>query len=576
MKKLMFIVATIVASITANAVKYEGENYITKGQAGNKEAYVLPSNVVNVAKKQLDNWLYGFAPSTMSAVNVFNSLLYPSSVHGAFNINLGIDNVTGDPLKSQGVTKYSVTIGTSARAEKMHSYAFGSQINAIGANSTVIGYGVSSTSDWSTVIGHGKRPSTNGTDYDKTFTTEAAMDTWLKKYDANVFPGVHFMNNVDQKLYTITEVSTTPYENGYYYKFVETSTTVIETIPKGTKLPAGTVFYTNTVDGVYVQTSVPAGTTYTAKGTEQIRKSYDYIPGGYDWRYGKSHGPGTFNIVAYHSRWGKTSPGMKAVYINDDCLETLVDTKIKTVAPAAIGPQEMVLDAKQIEESYDNPIKVLSGSTITILPTTNLNSGSELVIEPKDGGLRNYEVYLPNEPEMRAGLPCGFDLSELPEGIRHVYLNGIHMVPTLPAKITVRQPYSRLVIGEITAYDDGWDWNPVITNCNAVWDGNKLTASGSKLFEGYNLQSGTSLKVAYPISGGTIVTNDITKATDISSDGWLSGTFYAYVSGFEFTPPADQVPESSGGAPITFTYIYETKAGKAPATWSYTFDLFAE
>lgn len=569
MKKLLFIISMIASSVAIGATTYDGERYeYTKSTAPSKTVYMMPSNVVNIAKKQLLAW-----PLTLSALNFWMGDRWPSSVAGSFNINLGIDNVVGDPLQEASKTAYSVAVGTSDRATKMHSYTFGSQLNSLATVSTVIGYGNTSTSEWSTVIGHGKRPDT-GSGYDKNFATTAAMTTWLKTYDPDVFPGVHFKDTSTGKVYTIVAVSSTPDDSGYYYKYLETNPEVVTKIPENKVLPAGTVFYTNTLAGVRVKCVVGAGSTYKIPDTNAFFVTQnDYIPGGYDWRYGKSHGPGTFNIVAYHSRWGKTSPGMKGVYINDDCLDDLVDTKIKTVAPAALGPQEMVLDGKQIEDSYDNPIEVPTGSTVTILPTTNLNSGSELAIELKDGGLRNYEVYLPNEPEIRAGLPCGFDLSELPEGIRHVYMNGIHMVPTLPAKITVRQPYSRLVIGEIVAYDDGWDWNPVITNCNAVWDGSKLTASGSKLFEGYNLQSGTSLKVVYPLANGSIVTNAITKATDISSDGWLSGTFYEYVTRFDFTPEAGQEPASIDGSTVPFTFIYETKAGKAPASWTYTFDL---
>lgn len=579
MKRLLGIVlAAVSMTAAADGVMYDGEFYAdTKASASSRSPWVHPTNVVNIADRRIEAYWENilrplYMPSGLSAINLYNSERYPSSVYGSFNINLGIDNVTGDPLKPQKDTKYSVTIGTSSRAEKMHSYTFGSQINSVAANSTVIGYGASSTSDWSTVIGHGKRPSTSGTDYDRNFASVAAMNEWLKKYDPNVFPGIHFMNNSDKKLYTITEVSTTPDNNGYYYKFVETSTTVIESIPKGTKLTAGTIFYTNTVSGVYAEAIVPAGTTYTANGTEQIRKSYDHIPGGYDWRYGKSHGPGTFNIVAYHSRWGTKSPGMKAVYINDDCLENLVDTKIKTVAPAALGPQEMVLDGDQILDSYDKPIEVLSGSTVTILPTTNLNSGSELAVATKDNALRNYEVYVPNEPETRAGLPLNMDF-ELPTGIKSTIVNGINQAHKLPAKITVKQPYSKFVLAEITEYDDGSDWSPIITKANLLWKDGKIVANGSKLLEGTNLHSGVSLKYVYAISTGAIVTNKV--EASMNDQGIMTGTFYDNTISVDFVPPTGQEPSPSGGTTAPITIIYETKCGKKPGVFTTDLEMIS-
>lgn len=255
-----------------------------------------------------------------------------------------------------------------------------------------------------------------------------------------------------------------------------------------------------------------------------------------------------------------------------------VDSAIASVAQKSIIDWSTPYECELTSEMLTNDIPIPAGQTVTLLSATNLPPGTEIyVTKPEDNRYRNFEVYLPNEPEIRAGLPCGFELTQLPEGIRYVYVNGVNMVPTLPAKVSIRQPYSKLVIGEIVSFDDGWDWNPVITNCNAVWNGTSLAAPrGKNLFEGTGLQAGTSLKVAYPISGGTIVTNDVHIASDFCKDGWLGGTFYEYVyGGYAFTPPSGQAPASSGG-PVTFTYIYETKAGKVPATWTYTFDPFAE
>jgi hypothetical protein len=275
MKKLTFIVAAIAASMTASAVVYDGESYLTKAQAPNTAPYVHPTNIVSIFTKQLTMLWEAYQPPSLAGINVFNSTMYPSSIHGSFNIGIGIDHVIGDPLQEPGKTKYSVAIGTSDRASGMHSYVFGSQANSLANNSTVIGYGATSTSEWSTVIGHGKRPSASGVDYDKNFANEAAMIAWLKTYDPNAFRGIHFMNNETKKLYTVTEVSSTPYVSGYYYKFIETNPEVKITIPKGKKLTACTVYYTNNTAGVAVQCIVPAGKTYTTKGTEFFLKNND-------------------------------------------------------------------------------------------------------------------------------------------------------------------------------------------------------------------------------------------------------------------------------------------------------------
>ena len=216
-----------------------------------------------------------------SAINISCSTNFPSYTYGDFNINLGIDNLvgydSGTSTNADGTlynARYSVAIGTSVRAKRMHSYGFGSQINALGNDTTVIGYGASATSNWSTVIGHGRRPLGGGTTPDKNFTNETDMVTWLQTKNNGCYVGYHFKFGSD--VHTITGGLDTPDANGYYYTF-ETSDA----------------------------------------------DDPDYMAGGYDWRYGKSHGPGTFNIVAWHSGY-TMSPGLKGVWINDDCLYDLV------------------------------------------------------------------------------------------------------------------------------------------------------------------------------------------------------------------------------------------------------------
>lgn len=250
-----------------------------------------------------------------ASVNICPYWGYPSYTYGAFNINIGIDNNVGyntGTVTANGSTynsRYATVIGTSSKAKMMHSYAYGSQVNALNLNTTVIGYGASATSDWSTVIGHGKRPF-GGSDYPEVkFTNDAAVFNWLKTPAANLVRGMTFGNtNANGRTtapggYVITKLLDNPDENGYLVKFIE--------IPVGAE---------------------------------------DYFAGGYDWRYGKSHGPGTFNIVAWHSSYGHKSPGLRAVWINDDNLYDLVheaagDTALK------LGP-ELTTDQKNKGITY--------------------------------------------------------------------------------------------------------------------------------------------------------------------------------------------------------------------------------
>ena len=242
-------------------------------------------------------------------------------------------------------------------------------------------------------------------------------------------------------------------------------------------------------------------------------------------------GATTYDGESYE--YTKANAPSKSVYIQPTNVVNIASRIAQQSIIDWSTPYEFEITAEMVESDlYDNPIKIPTGQTVTIIPVINLAPDTEIgVTKPENNKLRNFEVYLPNEPELREGLPCGFNLSQLPEGIRYVYVNGVHMVPTLPAKVSVRQPYSKLVIGEIETFDDGWDWNPVITNCNAVWNGTMLAAPrGKRLFEGTGLQAGMSIKVAYPISGGTVVTNDVHIATDFGKNGWLDGTFYGNVN----------------------------------------------
>jgi len=235
-------------------------------------------------------------------------------------------------------------------------------------------------------------------------------------------------------------------------------------------------------------------------------------------------------------------------------------------------PKEAVISSDVISSGGEIAINLEPGSISTILPEFNCGPSTEIYLDPPVGGLRNYEIYLPNEPEMCSGMPVGFNFDELPKGIKTVIVNEKWQAHKLPAKVKITQPYSRLVIGELTEMDDGTDWSPIITASHVKWDGTKFTADGSKLLEGTNLHSGVSLKIKYPISGGTIITRDVSVSSDLNDQGILDGTFYSYIVKFEYTPASGETPVATSGTVIPITLIYETKCGKTAAEFTVNYD----
>ena len=242
-------------------------------------------------------------PDGSSSVNLNPYWNYPSYTYGSFNINIGIDNKVGyntGTVDSKGNVynaRYATAIGTSAKAKMMHSYAYGSQINALALNSTVMGYGGTAKDDWSTVIGHGKRPF-GGVDLPEVkFASDEAVWNWLKTPASNLVKGMTFGNtNINDRTtapggYVVINLRSSPSAEGYLADFIE--------IPVSAE---------------------------------------DIFAGQYDWRYGKSHGPGTFNIVAWHSSYGHKSPGLRAVWINDDNLFDLVHEAAGDAA-LKLGPE---------------------------------------------------------------------------------------------------------------------------------------------------------------------------------------------------------------------------------------------
>lgn len=227
-------------------------------------------------------------------------------------------------------------------------------------------------------------------------------------------------------------------------------------------------------------------------------------------------------------------------------------------------------DAEQAKDSgYElNPEP---GSINTILPQVPLEPGMELYLNKPNGSLRNYELYLPNEAEMRPGLPVSMMFQLDDPGIKTLVLGERQKICRLPAKIKVTQPYAKLLIAEFTEFDDGTDWDPVITKCDIVYDlarGSFMTTNTQhRAVEGTNLHECTSFKFVYPTSSTAAVTNELV-GTTISDD---SPSVYEYVFGFEYKPGTPVSIDSNGNS--WFEIILETAAGKKPASIRKDFNI---
>ena len=197
--------------------------------------------------------------------------IYPSTVGSGFTdtnrnsyaISIGADNKVATTPDS----RYAIAIGTSDRAVGIHSYAFGSQINALSPNTTVIGYSLTATDPYSIVIGHGNRSVS-----DISFTGYQEM--------------TNFFRNVENK-----------------DQFFVGEGIVIGGGPGCDFIVDAVYAYPDSDTGMYVK----------------LRVNPDDIEvGRRKWFYGKSHGNGTFNIVAIGD--SVNDYGFAKVYVNDRSL----------------------------------------------------------------------------------------------------------------------------------------------------------------------------------------------------------------------------------------------------------------
>lgn len=520
MKRVLGIILTAISiSAFSNGVMYEGEFYAdTKGSASSKAPYVHPTNVVNLASKEAAKAIYG-TPIKLTQTQIDNGI----------SVNPGISGYDEDSpiqLGKHAVSAVSTQAVSSITAENtkirnvgisIGAYATSEGVTDINNQNIAIGPFAHAVGSSMIAIGPGVR--------------ETTENDWT---GSNVFasgPG----NG------TTSRGGSAGISIGYYTK------------------GWGTQFL-----------SIGSGDSGTSGRSTVASNDYSVA-------VGPAAQALATNAVAFGHNSTATADG--AVQIGEGVNATPNSLQFMGVTIVENGrlvggradPKEWNIQQPEIV-SGNIEVQLRSGSVITILPESPLSGNTLYINEPVPGDLRNYEVYLPNEPEVCAGLPCRVTLDELPAEIKRVVVDGKWWMHKLPAKITITQPYSRLVMCKVEEFDDGTDWSPIITAAHIKWDGTKFTTDGSKLLEGTNLHSGVSLKIKYPISGGTLVTREVAGSSNFNDQGVLSKAYYCYTGQFEYTPISTETPVATSGSVIPITLIYETKCGKSAAEITVNYD----
>jgi hypothetical protein len=196
----------------------------------------------------------------------------------------------------------------------------------------------------------------------------------------------------------------------------------------------------------------------------------------------------------------------------------------------------------------------------TLYSTNACRPGTELAMEPS--GSRNYEIYIPNEPEFASGMPIIVE-PELPSGMRMLYIGKKSVISRLPAVVKIQQPTRKNVLVTVNELDDETtDWTPVITNSFIRFDSieGKFYCATNRAIEGINLHIATEFKIVYPSEGGSIVTNDYAVA---EVDSRISGTFYGYATSRDFVPLSPVSINDSQTVKTWYEIIYKTVNGEA-------------
>ena len=153
-------------------------------------------------------------------------------------------------------------------------------------------------------------------------------------------------------------------------------------------------------------------------------------------------------------------------------------------------------------------VTVRSHAMTTYAPTNG--TPDELLVSATAS--RNFEVFLPNTPEMRAGLPVSF-MTEIDGEVTKLGPWWTNKLLRLPAKATMKEPLPKTLILVVDEYATDWDWTPAVTRA--------FETNGWVRVEGTNLHfaaaatiGGAQLSVRNPLYGAVnLPTNGVSGAT---------------------------------------------------------------
>lgn len=177
------------------------------------------------------------------------------------------------------------------------------------------------------------------------------------------------------------------------------------------------------------------------------------------------------------------------------------------------------LDPQILLEEQEN-VTVRSHGMLTIAPTNSLNAGSEIGLTPT--GTRNYEVFVANTEETRAGLPLNF-ASEIPGPVTLLGPWWTNKVMRLPVKIRMQEPMQGVVIVEVEQYNDGYAWNTSISSA--------ILTNGQVVVHGTNLHFATHYAVGVHEAGDEFAKYPITNP--------LYATLYLPTNGVDYTATSE-------------------------------------
>lgn len=161
----------------------------------------------------------------------------------------------------------------------------------------------------------------------------------------------------------------------------------------------------------------------------------------------------------------------------------------------------------RLVETYDDESQELinvKSHTLTTISFTNTAELAGIEIEPST--TRNYDVFFPDTPTMREGLPIQVKVANT-NTITRLGVWWDRKILRLPAMVKIQEPIKDMVLATVEEYPTvtKTDWTPEITN--AVW----VTAGNSKTInrlQGKNLHTLKTVELKYYISDTT--TNTVT------------------------------------------------------------------